>query len=470
VYESIHSPQQRTHPLPAGKQYPCFFVDGPGGTGKTFLYNCLIHTMAADGVPVIAVAFTGCAAMLLCRGRTAHSQFRIPIPMFSDSSCGIGHGDPVAQVIRDARLILFDEAPMVSADILSAIDRMLRDITQCQAPFGDKVMLLGGDFRQVLPIVPRRGRAHIVSVLINRCALWQHFSVFRLSINMRAGAAQQQFASWLLRLGEGVDNTGDNNDKIVLPARCVLPPPPDVPANGDTHSDLITKIFGPGVLSDVNALAGRAILTPHNDDALDVNEEVLNRLPGAVLTSHSIDGVECDDPMEAAHYPVEFLNSLTPSGMPVSKLRLKVGCVVMLLRNIDVRQHLVNGTRLVVRRVCTHVLECERITQVQGSGLQRRVFIPRIALTPSDTNIPFKLCRRQFPIRLAFAMTINKSQGQTLERAGILLTRPVFGHGQLYVAFSRVRSLECVKVRIMHADDSEPLTTKNVVWKEVFQG
>ncbi|CAF3262621.1 unnamed protein product, partial [Rotaria sp. Silwood2] len=159
-----------------------------------------------------------------------------------------------------------------------------------------------------------------------------------------------------------------------------------------------------------------------------------------------VDEVECEDGDDITNYPTEFLNSLTPSGMPPHKLKLKIGAIVMLLRSLDVHQGLCNGIRLIVRRLLNHMIDCEVAT---GSNKGSRVLIPRITLTPSDPILPFKLRRHQFPIRLSFAMTINKSQGQTLDRLGLLLPQPVFSHGQLYVAFSRVHSLASVKVQII---------------------
>src|ERR1700679_2247389 len=86
-----------------------------------------------------------------------------------------------------------------------------------------------------------------------------------------------------------------------------------------------------------------------------------------------------------------------------------------------------------------------------GSGEKKETQeerIYRIELTPSDDNLPFQLSRRQFLIRLAYAMTINKSQGQTFDKVGLFLPKPVFSHGQLYVAFSRVRAKENIKVKL----------------------
>ena len=110
----------------------------------------------------------------------------------------------------------------------------------------------------------------------------------------------------------------------------------------------------------------------------------------------------------------------------------------------------------------SRVIDAEIIT---GSHVGKRVFIPRITLTPSETKLPFILNRRQFPIRVAFSMTINKSQGQTLNRVGIYLPQPVFSHGQLYVALSRVTSCQHLKVLTENSDNCQ---TKNIVYHEIF--
>ena len=158
--------------------------------------------------------------------------------------------------------------------------------------------------------------------------------------------------------------------------------------------------------------------------------------------------------------------SLSPSGMPPHKLNLKIGAIVMLLRNLDVNRGFCNGTRLIVRCLHNHTIDCEVAT---GSNKGRRSLIPRISLTPSDTFLPFKLRRRQFPIRLSFSMTINKSQEQTFNRLGLLLPQSVFSHGQPYVAFSRVRSLASIRVQaVQEKRNSKANKTRNIVFHEVL--
>ena len=96
------------------------------------------------------------------------------------------------------------------------------------------------------------------------------------------------------------------------------------------------------------------------------------------------------------------------------------------------------------------------------------MLIQRLTLTPSDKRIPFKFQRRQFPIVVSFAMTINKSQGQSLKHVSIFLQKPVFSHGQLYVTLSRVTTQEGLKILIQGNDGEYIEEASNVVYKEVF--
>ena len=210
-------------------------------------------------------------------------------------------------------------------------------------------------------------------------------------------------------------------------------------------------------------------MSPTNDESLELNERILERLPRESRTYFSIDSVVSDDPMEINQYPLEFLNSITLSGMPPHRLNLKEGCVVMLLRNLSVRQGLCNGTRLKVLTLRQNVVDCEVLT---GENAGARVLIVKTIMKPNDTDLPFQLKRIQFPLRLSYAMTINKSQGQTFEKVGIALRNPCFSHGQLYVAFSRARSFGAVKVKVNESLSQGYIRgrcyTKNVVYPQVL--
>ncbi|UYV75884.1 hypothetical protein LAZ67_13001669 [Cordylochernes scorpioides] len=410
----------------------CFFIDGPGGTGKTYVYNTLIHCVRAVGKIVIPLASTGIAATLLSGGQTVHSRFKLPISLLENSVAAISANSSEAELIRRSSLIIWDEAPMAHYRALEIVDRLLKDIMHCDLAFGGKVVVLGGDFRQVLPVVPRASRAEIVAACIKQSKLWPLFVILRLTQNMRAGIDAQSFSQWLLKVGDG-DLPTDQQGLISLPESCIF------------HGvDLVQEIFGSSY-GDITALSQSVILTPKNTDSLEINEKVLDRLPNRSQCFLSVDSVECENVEEQNNYPTEFLNSLTPTGMPPHRLNLKIGAIVMLLRNLNPKQGLCNGTRMVIQRMRSHVLEAQILT---GTKVGQTVLVPKISLAPSDTNLPFILKRRQFPLRLAFAMTINKAQGQTFARVGLLLHEPVFTHGQLYVAFSRVRTLNSIRVKL----------------------
>lgn len=165
----------------------------------------------------------------------------------------------------------------------------------------------------------------------------------------------------------------------------------------------------------------------------------------------------------ANKFPTEFLNSLNPSGMSPHKLELKTNIPVMLLRNLNATHGLANGTRLIVKAFQSRVLDCEVVT---GEHRGTRVFIPRINMVPSDSGLPFDLNRLQFPIKPAFEMTINKSQGQTLHKAGLYLPTSFSSHGQLHVALSRVGNPNNLKVLVVNGgcSDLKGVFTSNGVY------
>ena len=107
------------------------------------------------------------------------------------------------------------------------------------------------------------------------------------------------------------------------------------------------------------------------------------------------------------NYPIEFLNSITPNGLPPHVLKVKINCPMIFLCNLDPNNGLCNGTRLMVRAFQDNAIDAEI---VGGQHAGRRVFLPRIPMSPSDDiSLPFKMRKKQFPIRLSFAMTINKA-------------------------------------------------------------
>ncbi|XP_019184802.1 PREDICTED: ATP-dependent DNA helicase PIF1-like [Ipomoea nil] len=219
----------------------------------------------------------------------------------------------------------------------------------------------------------------------------------------------------------------------------------------------------------MESLNGRAILAPTLDLVHEINDYMSGLNPTAIRTYFSSDSVcQSDSGVDtlAGLHTTEFLNTLKCSGIPNHCLMLKVGSPVMLLRNIDYTLGLCNGMRLVITKLGDHVVEAKVMS---GSSMGTRVLIPRLSLTPSDPRLPFKFQRRQFPLMLSYVMTINKSQGQSLTNVGLLLKKPVFVHGQLYVALSRVDNPNSLKVVVLSENGEYSSSTVNVVYHEVFK-
>ena len=179
------------------------------------------------------------------------------------------------------------------------------------------------------------------------------------------------------------------------------------------------------------------ILAPRNSDVNSVNETLLDRMNGDVKTYYSADQIiresGADDHSHLLVTP-EFLRSVKSTSLPPGELRIKIGCPLILMRNLSPSIGLCNGSRMIVIGMSERVLQ---VRLIGGDHDGQFALIPRISLIPTSTpNYTFKIRRRQFPVRLAFAVTINRSQGQSVKYVGLDLRIPVFAHGQLYVALS----------------------------------
>jgi ATP-dependent DNA helicase PIF1 len=269
----------------------------------------------------------------------------------------------------------------------------------------------------------------------------------------QARVRMSQFNEWQMQIGNGVDDQGLPSDTVDIPDELIE----------ESLDALIASVF-----PDLeNPAPDAAILTPKNIGCDDVNEKIIEKIHGQISELLSVDTLlDVEDTVAPGarnlhhDYPVEYLNSLAFSGLPPHKLRLKLGCIVMLLRNMDFLQGLCNGVRLKVLEIGTRILKCEILT---GTCAGNIALIPRIKLNPDDGSLPFPMQRLQFPVKLAYCITINKAQVQSLNRVGVYLDEDVFGHVQLYVAVSRARARSRLKFYL------PPERTSNIIMNVVYR-
>ncbi|XP_027169322.1 uncharacterized protein LOC113769035 [Coffea eugenioides] len=271
-----------------------FFVDGPGGTRKTFLYRALLAKIRSAGGIALATVTSGVAASILPGGCTAHSRFKIPLHDDDSKSCHVGKQTAIAQLIRDAKLIIWedakliiwDEASMAKRKSIERFDEMMRDINDRNLLFGGKTVVFGGDFRQTLPVVTKGYKEDIISASLVMSPIWQQLTKLRLKENMRR--SDKNFSDFLLRIGNGTEISNYMNE-IKIPA------PINLPFVHDTSSveTLVNMVFPDMVAfsSDPSSIVNRAILMTRNDFVHEINDMLINKFPGPQKTYLSFDEV-----------------------------------------------------------------------------------------------------------------------------------------------------------------------------------
>ncbi|CAI9259629.1 unnamed protein product [Lactuca saligna] len=280
------------------------FVYGHGGTGKTFLWTTIISYLRSKGKFILAVAASGIASLLLPSGTRAHSRTFL------------------ADLLQRTSLIVWDEAPMSDRRCFEFLDRSLRDVLDCDDQlFGGISVLLGGDFRQTLPVLPNTTRSETISLTLPSSYLWRFFRICLLRRNMRVDSSEitanglmsaSAFATWLLRIGDraiGVPDKDDPQDSsfIEIPDSLQIKPGPE------SMKTLIHFVYGDTTLTTPTAadLSVKAIVSPTNDTVDDINEQILKMVTSDGRTYNNLDTIQPNGkytPDFEGLYPIEYLN------------------------------------------------------------------------------------------------------------------------------------------------------------------
>ncbi|XP_057760286.1 uncharacterized protein LOC130980645 [Arachis stenosperma] len=222
----------------------------------------LSAAIRSEGHIVLNVTSSGIASLLLPNGRTAHFRFKIPLDINEDSICCIKQGSLLARLVFKAKLIIWDEAPMLNKLCYESLDKCLHDILRFESyynadlPFTGKVVVLGGDFRQILPVIPIGPRQEIVHASINSSYLWRFCQVLTLTENMRLTMGTnvsevsmiKEFANWLLKIGDGlVGDSTEGESEVEIPKEMLIRD------SADAFCELMIFVY-PKLLSNINRM------------------------------------------------------------------------------------------------------------------------------------------------------------------------------------------------------------------------
>lgn len=474
-------------PVPAvNRRY--FHLQARGGRGKSYVTKCLIAKALSMGLAICVSAFTGVAAILLPRGQTCHRAYGLmldvdepmPSPLPTGSSQGLQLGLAALHVIDEVECLhryLFE----ASADVTKrCVNSMWQ--TRTEDPFGGAMVIISGDWHQTLPISPGINNDDVtVNSLVRSSPIFAHFTTTVLTEAER-NKGDPEFDAWLGALSVNKAHGPVPLEEGAEPPTARLVYVPQQAIDGGrafTDEDAaLAWLLGepPKAGAPCPALNPRAaMLCTLNKRVDEINAKVLDRYVGGdfifahaahARSEESEGGV---DALSRTFATPEYMASVCQHGVPPATLTLKLGCVLLLTRNLLNSLGLVNGTRAVLLSATQRTLEVETVPPIGSGQAPQRYNLPRITFTLTTPG-GLHFLRRQFPVRLAYATTSNKGQGQTLLRVVNDSRDEAFAHGQAYVADSRTTSFANLAFLHREPPPGQRPTFTNVVLARALGG
>jgi ATP-dependent DNA helicase PIF1 len=378
------------------------FVTGKAGTGKSLL---LQYFRAYTKKKMVVVAPTGVAALNV-GGQTIHSLFKLPLSVITkDKQKDLRMDSKTAFLLKNLDTVVIDEISMVRVDTLEAIDCLLKKARNSDLPFGGVQMVMFGDLYQLPPVVSSRELQKYFADTYGGVYCFNAFSwkAANPEIIELSNIFRQKDSEFIDLLNTVRNGSVDDTLLIELNKRATV----EIPSSGT-----IT-------------------LATTNRSVREINDRRLNELPG-----------------EAHEFQAEITGQLEESAFPTEEiLRLKVGAQIMMLRN-DREKRWVNGTLGTIKSISGDEIKVDidgHVYTVSPETWSKISYYYNREEQKVEEEVVSTF--RQFPLRLAWAITIHKSQGQTYSSVVIDLGDGAFAHGQTYVALSRCTQLETLYLK-----------------------
>jgi len=481
------------------KESKIFFLQGKAGSGKTTVAKKIIHFTRSKGEIVLGCAATALAAQVYEGNNfdTFHGLFKYPviddmedIDQLNSVTLNLHNFKDRLELIEAASVIIWDECPSNEYHCFKTVYEYFNGLK-------GKVIICLGDWRQTAPVVKYGSVADTCKASIINSSVWNLFEVHKLTINMRLFGMmnnnqndqqtilnQQQYDDMLLHIGEGTSNgstvieyNNDISNNEVVDNDNVMDDEEDdkedleniynekqyeaeqianakkglqkvkIPILKYTNDikDAINFVY-PDQFDCIENLYDSAILCATNKSVDKWNEYIQTFNPEISYNLKSYDSFDLvDDPNDVLKNMInpQVLNEFNENNVPHHNLKLKVNDICFIMRNLHKKDGLTNNTRVKITKIGRNIIRVCTINREYTKYFN----IPRIRF---NVKLPYgksyTMVRNQFPLKLAYAMTYNKSQGQELKRCLVDITSPPFVHGHLYVALSRIRSCNNIKI------------------------
>ena len=470
------------------------FIQGSAGTGKSTFARKLTALTRSMGKVALGCAATALAAQVYGESEeftTAHDLFGIPV--IEDNEDIDHEADIVSKYINQLKKL----EVLYAADLI-CWDEVLSNHKHCLSTafhickyFRNKVLILMGDWRQCPPVVRNGDMYEIVHASMKYSRYWSKFKIFKFTKNLRLLSSndpspqaqefrsqQEEYLNMLNIIGEGSDPDSQSNSSVIdvygenvesNGSRIVALP--SLIAYSDMK-ELLSWLFPEGF--NVDLMHTRAILAATNTVVDEWNSVIQEMNPHPAYILSSVDKVkDIDDPHGILQRMISesVLERFQRPGVPHHRIVLKKDDICMVMRNLNKREGIAKNTRVKIVHISQYVI------RVCTLGANPKFYnVPRI---PFTVTLPYgrsiKMVRKQFPLRLAYSMTYNKSQGQEFDKVVVDIRKNPFTHGHLYVALSRIRIAKNIRLFTERNKNGnfdleelqEPPTVTNVVYKNL---